>query len=399
MKSKSLSVLVLVIPFFVQFSFADNVLKKADSLVALHKYNSAFSLLNEVVETNDDRQIVLKKIDIALNYFVLSLNHVIFSFKDLEPGDDLMELRGKEGIYNSYLFRIDSVLARLISRFPQDGVLYRYLGDYFYDISMRYAGRWLFSDDSLASLVLLNYAEANRLHCENYESLHRLGVAYLQRADFASAQPCFIEAIRLDPKQADPYYNLAYLYMQRNDYDKAIELGKKAFELYEDTGLRSDAGRLIASCYTSRQDYQNALVYLERVDRFDPSNYYTYRMVLWAYLKLGEADSAYVAARRLFGLHPTFPSNSQAVIEDYTNAGEAGKLVSVFRRILPDYCTNDTVAGNIYFHLATRFLNDSDSSQALVSLDSSEVRFRRCYPGNHQVFEVIQSERELIKKK
>ena len=161
MKSKSLSVLVLVIPFFVQFSFADNVLKKADSLVALHKYNSAFSLLNEVVETNDDRQIVLKKIDIALNYFVLSLNHVIFSFKDLEPGDDLMELRGKEGIYNSYLFRIDSVLARLISRFPQDGVLYRYLGDYFYDISMRYAGRWLFSDDSLASLVLLNYAEAN----------------------------------------------------------------------------------------------------------------------------------------------------------------------------------------------------------------------------------------------
>jgi tetratricopeptide (TPR) repeat protein len=378
---------------------ASDPLKTADSLISLRKYSSAFGLLRGVSTGNDNRAIVLKQVDIALNYFVLSINHAVFSFKDLQPGEDLLEMRGQPGTYDSFLFPIDSVLIQLISRYPDDGRVYRYLGDYYYDVSQRYSGRWLISDDSLFSLVRSDYCTARNLKASNYASLHRLGVIYLQQNDFDDAEPCLREAIALDPQQADPHYNLAYLLMQKRDYSQAIESGLKSLELYQDVALRSDAGRLVASCYSRLKDYESALKYLRRVVAFDPRNFYVHRMVLCAFLAEGKSDSAFFAAKRLFALHPTYPSVPQAIIEDYSEAHKASDLVSVFRRLIPEYDKNDTASGNLYFHLASCSLADLDSLSAIQSLDSAEARFRHCFPTGDQVFEAIKSQKEAIERK
>jgi tetratricopeptide (TPR) repeat protein len=394
MRHHCLTVGFLVFLHFYQVASASDVTKTADSLISQRKYATAFNLLHETPASNDERSVVFKKIDIALEYFVLSIGHAIFSFKDLTPGETIEELRGKEGSYSSFYFPVDSVLERLISRYPKDGKVYRYLGDFYDDVTHRYSGRWSISDDSLASLIYRNYKIARELKAVSYNSLHRLGVISLHKGEFALAESCFKEATTLRPQEADPYYNLAYLYTQKKRTKQAIASGLKAFDLYKDPQLRSDAGRLVASCYFNLREYQSGLKYLAMVDSFDPANAYVYRSILYAHLKLDHADSAFQATRRLFALDPTNPSVTQAIMTDYSEAGKSSQVPTVFRRLIPEYSRNDTASGNLYFHLALSQYEGSQGEAAMKSLDSCETRFNRCYSNDHQVFKAIKSLRE-----
>ncbi len=282
--------------------------------------------------------------------------------------------------------------------YPTDGRLYRCLGDYYDDASQRYAGRWFVSDDSLATLVRNNYALARKLNASNYQSSFRLGVIALQRADSALAESCFREAMAFDPHQPDPYYNLAYIFMQQNKPHQAIPLGQKAFDLYHETSLRSDAGQLLASCYMDLGQFPVALKYLWDVNPFDPSNFYVHRKILESHLEMGQSDSAFQAARRLFSLHPTYPRITQTIIEDYFRAEKSSDIPSVLRRLLPEYANSDSASGNLYFHLAQTLFEQSKGTLAAEPLDSAEVRFRHCYNAQDQVFEVIGSLRDAIKE-
>jgi hypothetical protein len=73
----------------------EELLSDVDRLVAEKKYLSAFKLLNSRENGDSNPDIVLKKVDIAMNYFGMSMNHKIFAFKDLEKDEDIMDVRGK----------------------------------------------------------------------------------------------------------------------------------------------------------------------------------------------------------------------------------------------------------------------------------------------------------------
>nr|MCR5612310.1 hypothetical protein [Treponema sp.] len=61
------------------------LLAEVDACIYQKKYATAFSKLSE----QDNEYVIAKRVDVAINYFVQSMMHQMFAFKDLDEDDDL----------------------------------------------------------------------------------------------------------------------------------------------------------------------------------------------------------------------------------------------------------------------------------------------------------------------
>jgi hypothetical protein len=114
---------------FSEYCFCDNttqILKEADSLILLGKFNSAFIVLRDADPSNNNPSIALKKSRIALDYFVSAIMHHMFAFIDLKPGENISDYRGKAGSYSMYELEIDSIMTKLIKTYPKNWVMSPY---------------------------------------------------------------------------------------------------------------------------------------------------------------------------------------------------------------------------------------------------------------------------------
>ncbi len=398
MKKSSAQVFILlsVIPSFL---YSSDPIRSADSLINLHKYSSAFELLNQADFMNENREIVFKKMDIALNYFVQSLNHSLFSFKDIGPDEDIVDYRGKEGSSDMFLFPIDSVLLNLLDKYPNDGNIYKRLGDYYQDVLNRYGGRWMISDDSLKSAIIHFYEQAERRKSMDFKSYDHLGIAYFETGKDIGAERCFRASIKLNPKSPDSPYNLAYLLNRKKRFTEALPFAKRSFELYESRSLKSDAGRMCADCYNEMGDHKNALKYLRLTDAIDPNNYYVYRSLLWTFLKMNSMDSALSRSISFFGLQPSNPKLTQDIMADYQEAGHSKEIPKVLGFLRSKFSEDAEASGNVLFHFSDYYQDESKPLLSLAYLDSAEAKFHVCYPDTHYVFKVIDARRDKLRSK
>jgi tetratricopeptide (TPR) repeat protein len=63
------------------------------------------------------------------------------------------------------------------------------------------------------------------------DALNNIGVIYLHEKDYNAAQTSFEQAIRLEPENVDPHYNLACVYSLKGDIEQGISYLKKACSL------------------------------------------------------------------------------------------------------------------------------------------------------------------------
>ncbi|HBE79250.1 MAG TPA: hypothetical protein DDW65_15980, partial [Firmicutes bacterium] len=146
------------------------ILEEADQLIKAGQYDTAFKLLSEADKKSENPEIVLKQVDIALNYFAVSTMHQMFAFKDLQPGETIEDIRGNEesesesggGVYSYYQFEIDKILNKLIIRFPKNGQLYKALGEFYFEVSLRYGKGWLKPEQELVELAEKNCLKAEQ---------------------------------------------------------------------------------------------------------------------------------------------------------------------------------------------------------------------------------------------
>ena len=161
----------LILIFFSRAVFGQTeieTINKANELIADKKYESAFKLLDSFDPENNKPDIVLLKTDIVLNYFVTSIMHQIFSLKDLEKNENIMDYRGKEGKFTMQVFQVDSILERLIKTHPDNCKLYQKLGEYYYEAHLKYGNDWLKKDNELFDLMQANFQKAVDGNCANY---------------------------------------------------------------------------------------------------------------------------------------------------------------------------------------------------------------------------------------
>lgn len=72
--------------------------------------------------------------------------------------------------------------------------------------------------------------------CKDADAKKLEGNTFYKAKDFPNAIRCYSEAIELNPKEMTFYTNLAAVYVESKEYDKAIEQCNKVIELAKEGG-------------------------------------------------------------------------------------------------------------------------------------------------------------------
>jgi len=75
------------------------------------------------------------------------------------------------------------------------------------------------------------YEEALKLDSRHVDALNNLGIVYLHDKDYSAAQRKFEAITRIEPGDADPYYNLACLHAVKGEQRQSLAYLKKAISL------------------------------------------------------------------------------------------------------------------------------------------------------------------------
>ncbi len=175
------------------------------------------------------------------------------------------------------------VLRKLAKEYPDEANLMRSLAQ------MAYA-REDYRDAITYYTRLLEVMPASTPPSARMEVLFARGVAHERRKDIDEASEDMLQALQIDPANAQILNYLGYMWVDDGrNIKEAFELLQKAHTLQPDDGAITDS---LGWAYYKQGDYISAQAYLERATEQDPESPEIYDHLGDAYMKLGEKEKA-----------------------------------------------------------------------------------------------------------
>lgn len=399
MKQLFRNILTFLFFSFFTISMAQNTaVEKANSLIAELKYASAYEYLNGSDPNDQDPDISISKINLLLNYYVKTELFQKFGLKDITPNLDLQDLRENNTTVKMFVYKPDSILNKLIRQYPQNYKLRKELGNFYYEVHLKYPESWLLPDSVVVQNMKTNYEEAYKNNIYDYWSLFGIGYAHLLDEDYDEAIPILQKSIELNPNYPLSYYNLAYAYSNTEQYSKCLLFAKKAYDLQVIPEFKAEAARLIAMNYEDMKDDKKALEYYKIADKILPNDYSTLSPLLELEIKLD--DSQYKKhTNQLFFLDPSNPVIFQDLLKAYSENEKEKEFIEFMESLKPQFKQNIPVMANILFHQAIAQYETEEWVAAKINFEKARSLFRNIFKSNHSVFKVIDSYTDVIKKK
>jgi len=277
---KKLILICINILFLLSFSFAKDidvyknadkatlaVLSECDNLVQQRKYKSAWDVLDKA-EQNE--YIIYKKIYHCTHYFAQSIMHTDFAFVDLQPGQTLMEVRRNGKDFSLISYQGDTVIKEYTSSKGNAPILDLALALYYSDVYIRYSNQWIKSGDEIKKEATDSFEAAKKQGVYNHYTLKNMALMYSIDKKYDMALPYYQDAVKLESKDGNLWYNigLCYYYTQQNDL--AIQSLKSAIKYPEnDIAGVYDAYSLLAHIYTIEGNEKlTEQTYLDMVKNF-----------------------------------------------------------------------------------------------------------------------------------
>lgn len=398
---KIIGVLLFFLVTAVAFSAeVDDILVEAEQMMEESKYYTAFKILNDTPQGEENPKIILKKVEIALNYYVTSINHETFGFKDLEPGEGILDLRRQEGVYATYHFPISEVLENLLQKYPENWRIHKALGEYYFEIFQLYRGRWRKSDEEVLKLADEHYRIAREHGVYDFKSLYFLGLNQMLHKDYEQASTFLKEALKYGnsnhPLYATANYNLAYAYLHQNKFVQGLEYAIDSYQLYHEPTDQADAARMVGILYRQLGDRPHAIEYYTIAEELIPGNYYNMMPLLELYLEDAELAKANHIAGQLFALQPASPNMLSDIMTSYGRNGYSTEFINLCLGLVGDYAQNNEILGNIHFHIGFCYYVLGNYEECRSSFLTARDFFVQCYSANHEVFSVISDYLEHI---
>ena len=387
-KFTTILMLITVACISVSGQTENEIISKANELVATKKYSSAFKILKDFDPKDKNPEIALLKEDIALNYFVTSMMHQMFAFKDLEMNENVLDYRGKEGVYDMFSFSINEVLDKLIQKYPTNYKLNKGLADFYSDVLQRYPGKWLKDDNVLSDLVLKNYQIVIDHQSADYTVYYKVGLELLSHKKYTESIPYFLESIKLKNDNADTHYNLAFAYMYTNDRENALKYAKNSFDWYTDKTYKEDAARMIGQLYVELKNDSDAIHYYEIANDMEAENYYNLHPLLSLYVKTTD-PKAKATLNTFYQLAPDKPTIYNDLGNMYVENSKTSELIDFYLSKLPNYANDKKISGNLNFYLGQLYL-DRDNKAAKDYFLKAKAIFSTIFEKNNGVFKAIE---------
>lgn len=373
------------------------ILKRANDLIAVKKYLTAFKTLDNYDLKNDTPEIVLLKEKIVLDYFVSSIMHRMFALKDLKPNEDIMQYRGQQGKFDMFMFPVDSLLERLIKKYPDNCRLIKGLADYYYEVDIKYPDGWFKSKEEVFNLMEMNYKTVIADNCADYLSYYALGYISISRQKYDEGIPYLLKSIELNKKYASSYYNLAYAYLYSAERSNALTNAKLAFDLYNDQAYKADAANMIAVIYSELKDDKNSILYYEKSNEISPNNYNVLKPLLSLYVKTDD-PRAFNTRELFFNLAPDNPTIHDDLFVVYSENKKTDELIDFYKIQISKYPAKYKIIGSLYFYLGRLYHEKQQDKEAKVSFLKAKENLSKVFSPNSKVFEEIDRELKELKQ-
>ena len=210
----------------------------------------------------------------------------------------------------------------------------------------------------LAACATMN-AEQSKKESEAYR---RVGEAYLQQGNIASAMK---ELKKAEAKYPDDYllqYDLGLIYYSRGRFDEAIGHYKKAVELNADFGPAINS---LGNAYAGKKDWDKAIFYYNQVigDILYATPHFTYSGLGNAYYYKGDLERSEKYYLEALKIKPEFVNALQGLAQTYIAMGRIPEAVEKLEkavRKVPD-------SPGLHFQLAKAYRLALEFSKAYNS--------------------------------
>lgn len=372
------------------------VLDSTSKLVLYRKYESAYKVLDKYDKDNKIPDVAIAKQDILLKYFVSSIMHTLFGLKDLKADETAYDYRGKPGNYSMFSFNAEEVLGQLIKDNPTNYNLHRALGEFYYEVHLKYGANWLKKQDELFQLMEGNCKIAAEHNAADYVTYYILGYVNVSEKDYDESIRWFKKCIAAKSDHAPAYYNMAYAYLYKDERDSCILYSKMAYDLYAESQLKGDAARMTAICYQELNNESGEIYYHELSDSVDPKNYYSTKALLNIYLKNND-PRANTKRELFFSTEPNEITGYNDLLELYFKYKRQDELAEYFTAKLTHPVADDfLVRGNLYFSLANIYYGKNDK-KAKEYLLLAKQSFLKVYDNTNNIFKAIDKALKEIK--
>ena len=327
------------------------VLAKVDALIEQEQYQSAFSAANG--EGCQEEYLIAKRIEIATNYYALSIMHQMFAFKNLEEGETLYDVRTGDGDF-SLMMADPAVSAESYMAANGDKtVLYYALGAYYADVRGRYGDQWLITVDELYEKEAENFRKAYNAGVYDAFSLSELATCYFFMDDFSSAGEIYEKKASEYELNPNDNYHYAIIFWLSGRAAEGLPYMEKAIEGYADIPeYQCDAYVVAARMCFPIQDYERAEQFLIECKNKYPQDYRITQYSITLYALQNFNDKAIESSFELFGLAPTNPTVCQLIMQEAQAAGNLDFLPGFFDKALELYAGNSGAVENLCFHYA-----------------------------------------------
>ncbi|MEO0468091.1 MAG: tetratricopeptide repeat protein [Bacteroidota bacterium] len=369
----------------------EKLLQQTDSLLRLRSYAAAFDLLQQADPSHQQPDLVLRKVDIAWNYYVRSIMHQLFAFKNLDVSEQLDSLRQAGGDYRVVRFPADTILKKLLRKHPQDFRLHKALGDYYYDVFLKYDGSWLLEEAKLIEQIRYHL----RLAVDNGEgdamSYYVLGFFALTNGETDEAITFFRQSIQRNDQFPTAHYNLAYAYMELKQRSQAIEAAKAALKLYHAANYKADAARMVAILYEEEKNYEQAERFYAISDSLLPDNLNTLTLRTSLYLRQEKYNGAQKLGLNILALNPRDPEVIRQLAVIYVQRKQTRQLIDLLEEGKKRYDADAAARGNLCFFMGRAYSLLDEVDAARKALKEARRQFESVYPEEkHPVFKAIE---------
>ncbi|MBP5283093.1 MAG: hypothetical protein J6Y93_00295 [Treponema sp.] len=345
------------------------LIAETDKLIEQKKYQSAFGHLG----SDDSDYIIYKKTEICTNWFVQSLMHSMFVFKDLEENEDLMELRRNFGdeSYSMTYYSPEEAVENYVSVHGQSPFLNLALAQYYSDCFLRYGSSWIKKSDELFDLINSNFDAAYAAGVYNFASAEKAGTACIYMRKYEKCIHYYETALKLKDDSGMTWYNLAVAFMYSQKYPEAVQAAANAIKHPEDTpSQQMDAYSLLSDAYYLSGNADAAAETLEKLKEKFPDSSFPYMQAGGLCLKLGKKDAAYAEFDCAFKKQ-TDVRCYDSVITYYMKSQNADEAIRFTKGHLDAAENNSYLKFILNYYLMQLYAETDDKKQALEQAELS----------------------------
>ena len=396
---KALGLLILLLPLMACNS-KQKVLSQVDDLLKQKKYLSAYSLLEKADPNNRDIDLVLAKVQIALDDYHTTYLLQSFTFKDISPDQSIEDLRDQPATGSVFALSPEVLMNALSENHHGNSRLLEAQGDYQFLYYLNYDR--LRKDKGLFRLRQAQsfYYQALSRQAADPRIFYRMGRVLIVLEEYSEAVRNLSEAVARGMQTGDGYYYLALAQSNSMEFSHCVENGQKALSLYTRSEDKVSAARLMAQAYMAMGDEKSAVKYFELVSQLRPRNYANLKALLRLNLSHKAMDKSLALAKTMLATQPKDRAILQDIYEAYDEYKYSKEFYGFLEKMRSLYAKQDEVMGDLYFVQARADVNMKRTNDAVESLKKARNYFSKALKPKDKIFKTIDDQiKELNRRK